>query len=158
MGCQKLMGRFVILESLSDHLIPSYFEQFSSLIKSLLHVQDEQSEYNYLQARIEQNAFFYVIIKKDTEQLIGAMEIRDPGHASQLYCWINERYWGAGYFKESMQLLTDYYQKQTGYHALTACIDCTNVRSFYALKKIGFKKIGTRMGPFGNQHVIKIAF
>ena len=118
-------------------------------------MQDAESERCYLNARIEQQVqFFYVIQCND--QIIGAIEIRDPGHTSQLYCWVNEQYWGTGCFQEAMRLVLGKYKNQTNEEIISACIDQTNKRSIHALEKIGFKKIRARMGPFGTQVVLHL--
>lgn len=155
MGKSVLRGNRVHLIKLAYESIDSYLQNFSKKIQSLLHVQDPQSERCYLNARIEQNVkFFYVI--QCNEQTIGAIEIRDPGHTSQLYCWVNEQFWGTGCFQEAMGLVLREYKKQIDEEIISACIDEKNGRSVHALEKVGFKKIRARSGPFGKQIVLHL--
>ena len=149
----KLYGSEIILEYLSLNDIDHYLAQFSKTIQTCLQVHDFESERDYLIARCTQDAFFYIIQKKDGT-LIGALEIRDPGHISQLYCWINEQFWGRGYFKEALRLAVREYANQTNEATISACVDAHNERSFNALQKCGFAKKGTRMGPHGKQYIL----
>ena len=156
MNTKKIPGSLLFLDQLSHHYITPYLDQFSSYIQKLLHVQNVESERTYLEARCAQNSFFYVIVNKFNNQLIGAIEIRNPGHLSQLYCWINEQFWGNGYFQEAMHLAARAYKNETNHHTISACVDTRNGRSLHALEKAGFKKRGTRTGPHGLQFVLQL--
>jgi RimJ/RimL family protein N-acetyltransferase len=74
----------------------------------------------------------------DSAVLIGALEIRDPACRSQLYCWINERWWGNGYFQQAVMLAAIHYFTQTNEQTISACIDIDNMRSYHAFIKAGF--------------------
>lgn len=152
----KIEGSCVILAYLSFSYIESYIAQFSSTIQNVLHVNDVNSERAYLVERCTLNSFFYVIHERNSNSLIGALEIRDPGHASQLYCWINEQFWGRGYFKEALQLAVREYVRTTSETILSACVDEENTQSLMSLQACGFKKKGTRLGPHGNQYILEL--
>src|SRR5579872_4418621 len=151
-----LEGSHVILNCLSREVIDAYLEKFSSTIQTLLHVSDVQSERQYLMARCAQQSFFYTITHREHGAVIGAIEIRNPGHISQLYCWINEQFWGCGYFKQALRLAVREYAAQTHEMMISACVDTTNARSLAALQAAGFKKKGTRNGPHGMQMVLEL--
>lgn len=151
-----LEGSQIILNHLSHEVIDEYLEKFSATIQTLLHVGDVQSERQYLMARCAQQSFFYTIAHREHGTVIGAIEIRNPGHISQLYCWINEEFWGCGYFRQALRLAVREYAMQTGEQIISACIDTDNARSLAACQSVGFKKKGTRNGPHGMQMVLEL--
>lgn len=146
-------GCLIVLYPLAQEYIASYLAHYSLRVQTLLHVNDIEEELRYLHECLADNhAFFYVITQKSKQTVIGAIEIRRPTYRSQLYCWLNEQYWGKGYFQEAMQLLADIYFKSTGHAAIGACVDYDNDRSFYALKKAGFQEKRIGQGPYGMQY------
>jgi RimJ/RimL family protein N-acetyltransferase len=149
-GC--IEGLLITLWPLSLVHIDSYLKNYSRLVQTLLHVVDSSQERLYLEKCIELSSFFYVISPKKTTNIIGGIEIRHPTYRSQLYCWLNEEYWGKSYFQEAMQLLAYHYFKTTGHSSIGACVDYANERSFYALKKAGFQEKRIAPGPYGLQY------
>lgn len=124
---------------------------YSPAVQKILGVQMIQSERDYLNARIAQKVpFFYVIKENATDALIGAIEIRDPATRSQLYCWLNEAWWGSGRFQQAIKLAAQNYFSQIDEGMITAHVDCDNLRSLRALEKAGFESQGTVGG-----HAIK---
>ncbi len=156
MELKEIIGKSITLVPLSKEYIDKYLAQFSSQVKQALDVEDHQSEREYLHYRIDQDSFFYLIIDKKTEKLIGAIEIREPGYQSQLYCWINEQFWSQGYFQESLQLLLPYYKKITNENHIKACVNSNNERSFKALQKAGFAIVGMRDVGGKGQYLMEI--
>lgn len=149
----SLDGSLVTLYPLASIYLDSYITHYSLVVQKLLHVDNPDQELRYIQECLKaQDSFFYVIAHKATHTVIGAIEIRSPVYRSQLYCWLNEQYWGKGYFQEAMQLLAAYYFKVTGHKAIGACVDYGNERSFYALKKVGFQEKRITQGPYGLQY------
>ncbi len=148
----SIEGSLITLWPLSSAHLDSYLKNYSCLVQRLLHVVDSVQERIYLETCLETASFFYIISPKKTMNVIGAIEIRRPTYRSQLYCWLNEDYWGKGYFQEAMQLLAWHYFKTTGNTTICACVDYTNERSFYALKKAGFQEKRITPGPYGLQY------
>ena len=131
---------------------------FSECVAASLHVPSLPNEENYIFDHIKKqskNNFFYCIFENSSNQLIGAIEIRDSDHyPGQLYTWLNEQFWGGNRFQEAMYLFADYYFKKTQYNQIRAHVDLQNARSYGALKKAGFADIGMKNGPCGKQYVL----
>lgn len=150
------MTASIIIEPLQLQHIDSYLAQFSFIIRRTLSVFSLDSERAYLEMRCAATNFFYVIKDTHTASIIGAIEIRDPGHLSQLYCWLNEQYWGRGYFSYAFKQVLYLYHDATGEKIITACVDENNLQSLRALMKNGFKKKGSRLGPQGKQIILEL--
>ena len=147
-------GLSVDLYTLADNLVDQYLQSFSPLIQSILHVQDLKHEQEYLEDALQKTSkpFFYLIAHKDNQTIVGSIEIRDPGYRCQIYCWINEQYWGQGFFQEAMKLATHNYFEITDTQSITARVDVDNKRSYHALQKAGFVEIAKARGPHGLQY------
>ncbi len=157
MGQKEIVGKLVILRLLQEEYIDAYLEKFSQAIRLVLHVRTLDSERTYLHARLakqqEGKIVFYCIFDAGTDCIIGAIEIRDPQeHRGQLYCWINEKYWGTGRFQEAMKLAAEEYFSCSDGVSFNALVDVTNQRSYHALKKAGFANSGMVDGPRGKQY------
>jgi RimJ/RimL family protein N-acetyltransferase len=141
---------------LSYGQVQSYLAMFSPMVQSLVHVSSVSAEQAYVLYRIGQNAaapFFYGIIEQLSYQLIGAIDIRDPfTSAGQLYCWLNEQFWGRGYIQQAIALAAQDYFRCTQERYFNAHVDVANLRSYYALKKAGFADYGFYNGPRGRQY------
>ena len=154
---KKLHGKNVYLQELQKTFFSDYIAAFSPRVRTLLHVAHVQSELDYVCARLEKLkaglTFFVCIFDQNTDQLIGALEIRDSTEcASQLYSWLHEDYWGTGRYQEALSLATDEYFLQNDKLFFNAHVDVSNKRSYYALKKQGFADIGFFDGPYGKQY------
>jgi len=150
-------GESVFLELLSDKYILDYLSAFSCTVQEMVRVADIGSEYCYLQERLvkqqDKKTVFYCVFDGLDKNCIGAIEIRDGiEHAGQLYCWLNEHYWGTGLFTRAMCLASHSYFVQSGAPFFTAHVDKNNKRSYYALKKCGFADQGIVKGPRGAQY------
>lgn len=134
-----------------------YLNQFSQIVRSILYVPSIMQEQLYFRERIikqqEGKTFFYGIFDKKTNTLCGAIEIRDPlEHRGQLYCWLNEVWWGKGYMQEAINLFSTFYFSKTQKKYITAHVDVTNQRSYWALKRAGFADLAKIEGPHGKQY------
>lgn len=153
----ELPGSLVTLRPLDQTHFNDYLTMFSHTVRQMLHVPDLSNELVYLQDRFEQQqqgkTCFFCIFDNIRTTLIGALEIRDQAqHAGQLYCWINERYWGGGRCQEALALAAQAYFQLTQQQFFTAHVDVTNVRSYHALCKSGFAQAGFYNGPYGRQY------
>lgn len=153
----ELVGGRVTLRMLCHDYIDAYLAMFSPIIRSILYVDSVESERAYLLERLEQQLqnqiFFYCIFDTITNQLIGAIEIRSPySSRGQLYCWMNEQFWGASMFRWAIKLAVQSYFKATGRLFLNAKVDVSNKRSYFALKRSGFADIGISQGPHDTQY------
>jgi RimJ/RimL family protein N-acetyltransferase len=166
----EIASSLVTIRSLRTEFIGAYLEHFSPAVRASLHATSLETEREYLAARLDSTKnlvgetvggakkdkmFFYCIFEARQEALIGAIEIRARDEsAGQLYCWINEKYWGAGHFQQALKLAAQEYFAQTGELFFTAHVDVANMRSYGALRKAGFAPLGFHAGPNGKQHVL----
>ena len=153
----ELKGELVTLKLLEKSFFPQYLKMFSPKVREFLHISSHESEIEYLQDRIEKQkmgeTFFYCIFDNKKNQLIGAIEIRNPQEASsQLYSWLNEKYWGTNRYQEALALLSEEYFDKTEENLYSANVYVENKRSYHALKKHGFIDIGVAKGPHGKQY------
>jgi RimJ/RimL family protein N-acetyltransferase len=156
MGYRELRGRQITLKIFSKKQLTSYFTSFSSTVQLLLHVTTLEQEYAYLgDIEQEKNDWFYTIFCNHVNELVGAIGIREQNKLrGQLYCWLNEQFWGRGYCQESVFLLAKEYFCNTGNQFFTAHVDTDNKRSYYALKKCGFIDFGIINGSYGKQYIL----
>lgn len=153
----EIKGRLVTLKPLKESFFTDYLKMFSPKVRELLHVVEQESELEYLQDRLEKQKegkiFFYCVFENKENTLIGAIEIRNPQETdSQLYSWINEKYWGTGMYQEALSLVSEEYFEKTDEKYYNANVDVENMRSYKALKKHGFIDIGISKGPHGKQY------
>lgn len=143
----------IALEILSHDHIDHYLSVFSRTVRDVLRVESVESERVYLKhVQQEPGTYFFCIFTRDERALIGAIAIRDAQvYAGQLYCWLHERYWGSGYFQQALILAAQIYFANTDRAYFTARVDCTNMRSYRALKKAGFADIGLVRGAYCRQ-------
>jgi len=159
MELKNLKGKIVTLKPLREFFFPQYLKMFSPKVRELLHVSSKDSEIEYLYDRLEKQkegkTFFYCIFDNETGLLVGAIEIRNPQEAdSQLYSWLNEKYWGTGRYQEALRLVSEKYFEQSRTSFYRANVDISNIRSYKALKKYGFIDSGLKKGPHGGQYML----
>lgn len=107
----------------------------------MLAVDSVQEEQNYL---INQY--------NEENEVISAIEIRETSqHAGQLYCWLNEAFWGKGLLHETMCLVSQEYFKNTEIF-LNAHVDVKKRTKLFRLKKSEFTDSGFIKGLCGKQY------
>lgn len=153
----EISGERVLARPLAEQHITDYLRMFSNTVRALLHVQSLESEYEYLHACIKKMreglTHFYCLFNVGDDQLIGAIEIRSyQENRGQLYSWLNEQYWGSGYYQEALGLVAACYFEQTARTFFSVHIDVENKRSYRALKKCGGAHIGICHGAYGKQY------
>lgn len=150
----------VTLICLDESNVQIYLALFSPVLWPYLHVANLDDEKAYLLDCLARKhrgvpTFFYLIYDNTTDTYVGAVQIRLPHeNKGQLYCWINEKYWGRGYLKPAIELAAENYFKETDLSEFSALVYCDNQRSYHALKKVGFIEVGTTTGPYGQQHIL----
>jgi RimJ/RimL family protein N-acetyltransferase len=153
---EQIIGSHIVLRKLHYRYIPLYLDAFVDEIKKTLHVSGRDTEYTYLLQRLSlvdiEQTFFFIIFHKQNNNCIGAIEIRGAEHLGQLYCWLHPSYWGRNYFQEAMMLASRIYFSITNALYFTARVDIDNIRSYKALKKIGFADYHCVNGPHGKQY------
>jgi RimJ/RimL family protein N-acetyltransferase len=153
----ELQGEPITLRQLAAEYFNDYVRMFSPTVQELLHASSVKSELEYLENRLEKVlnglTLFYCIFNNENNNLIGAVEIRNEIEAAgQLYIWINEQFWGTGYYQEAVRLIAQEYFKRSSRPFFNAHVDISNKRSYKALKKCGFAEHGFYKGPYGKQY------
>jgi len=153
----EIKGNLVTLKPLKESYFGDYLVAFSPQVRELLHVVSGESEIVYLKDRLEKQeagkTFFYCIFTNKENKLVGAIEIRSSQETgSQLYSWVNEKYWGTGLYQEALLLTSKKYFMDTDQELYRANVDVSNIRSYLALKKFGFVDCAFGKGPYGNQY------
>lgn len=148
-----IKGTIVTLKRLQ----PSYFENYMKMINYPEVVKPlffkEKLNYvwlkKYLQEELEREAvsktFSYIIFDNKDQKLVGSIEIRnyDPRDNGQFGVWLSPKYWGGGRLQEAFKLISKTYFKIKNENKFIAHVEMWNLRSYYALKKCGFKLIDT---------------
>lgn len=149
-----LVGPRVKLRPLEPSIFEKYLASFSYIVRSYLGA-DLESERIYLETHYHQmlqgETFFFVILCKEKNIVIGAIEVRHESYRGQLYYWLNERFWSRGFLQEALKILLKYYHAQTGKKSVTAFVDVSNILSIRALERFGFHKEGTLKGARDTQ-------
>lgn len=148
------------IDFLQSHYIANYLRNFSAAVQHILNVHSLESEKQYLEhqlwAQEKGYTHFYCLFDRLTEQVMGAIEIRNPiQHPGQLYCWLHENYWSKGLLGEGMVPVAHDYFARSENSFFNAHVHHENKRSYHALKKCGFADEGMYDGPWGLQHVLR---
>jgi RimJ/RimL family protein N-acetyltransferase len=146
---EDLVGQIVTLKTLHEDHFQSYHDMLSSIIKEAIGIPKEQTfeeTERFLKKKLIEIAnntiLFYCVFDNKKNELIGAIELREPGFFNgQLGGWINENYWGGGRYQEALDLLIQKYFASTDQHVVNAYIKKRNTRSLNAHEKYGFKII-----------------
>jgi RimJ/RimL family protein N-acetyltransferase len=68
-----------------------------------------------------------------------------------------ERFSGKGYGTEMARTSIAHARGQSGFAEVIASVDEVNVASLRVLAKLGFERIATQQGSFGNMFVLRLA-
>lgn len=110
---------------------------------------DEENYFERVNKNVPNNVTFG-IYEKETERLIGGVDLRDINHrheTAELGVSIHDpAYWGGGYGSESVQLIVEYGFYFLGLHNIFLRVFGFNERAIAAYRKVGFCEIGRRRG------------
>ena len=98
-----------------------------------------------LDAQKNGNLVIYAIIEKETNQLIGIINlmIQPIYKRGELGYWIAKEYWGKGYGTEAAKCLMQYGFEEMELHKIFARAFSSNVGSYKIMQKIGLQYEGT---------------
>ncbi len=147
----EIKGKIITLKRLRPEYFEDYYKMISpkDVIDPLYLPKSHEGIIAHLNKQLKkENAkqvLLYMIFDNKDNKLIGSISIRekndrDPGQYS---CWINNKYWGQGRIQEAIKLISDAYFKLTGAKSFDAHVEMWNIRSYYGLKKAGFKLLKT---------------
>ncbi|MEN8241342.1 MAG: GNAT family N-acetyltransferase [Chloroflexota bacterium] len=91
----------------------------------------------------EGTAFPWVLIEKETNQLVGMIEVEFEKHRAKLGYVLARPFWGAGYGTEAAHLVIDWAIAQPKIFRVWAVCDVENLPSARVLEKAGMKREGT---------------
>lgn len=102
----------------------------------------------------------WLVYDKTTDELVGFcgfLEIPSIHPEPQLVYALFERFCGSGYATEMGRTSIAQARKQPGFAEIVASVDEGNVVSLRVLEKLGFERIATQQGEFGNMFLLRLA-
>ncbi len=102
----------------------------------------------------------WLVTDRTTGELIGFcgfLEIASIHPEPQLVYAIFERFAGQGYAAEMARMSIDHARGQPGFAQLIASVDEVNCASLRLLERLGFERIATQQGSFGNMFVLRLS-
>jgi RimJ/RimL family protein N-acetyltransferase len=150
----EITGETVTLKRLNPEYFPEYFEKinYPQVLKPLYFPSKLTFQWikEYLDEEFDRErnrqTFLYLIFNNKNNELVGSIEIREqnPKDPGQFGCWITPKYWGKGKLQEAFNLIINaYFKLKPDVKNFNAHVEMWNLRSYYALKKCGFKLIKT---------------
>ena len=100
----------------------------------------------------------WLVNHKATEELIGFcgfLEMTTVHHEPQLVYAMFQEFTGKGYATEMARTVIAA-ARQHGFATIIASVDEVNVASFRVLEKLGFERIETMQGAFGNMLLLRL--
>lgn len=149
-----IKGKIVTLKLLNPKYYPAYLKMVNDPLvlkplyfpKSITFKWIKEYLDEDLKLQSKKLTLIYVIFDNKDNKLIGSIEIREPNpsYPGQFGCWINPTYWGGGRLQEAFKLIsTEYFKLFPKKEKFNAHVEMWNLRSYFSLKKCGFKLINT---------------
>ena len=152
---QEIPGSIITLKYLTEEHIIDYHNMFSLKVRQNMEFPEE-TNLGYTIAFLKQDLerqesgdiLAYAIYDNKDNRFIGAIEIREKNTEEyethgQFGVWTNEAYWGGGRVQEATKLIAQaYFRLHPDVKSFNAHVRIWNKRSYFALKKAGFKEIG----------------
>jgi RimJ/RimL family protein N-acetyltransferase len=152
---QEIPGSIITLKYLTEEHIIDYHNMFSLQVRQGMEFPEETNlgyTIAFLQRDLErqesEEMLAYAIYDNKDNRFIGAIEIREKSTEEyethgQFGVWTNEAYWGGGRVQEATKLIAQaYFRLHPDFKSFNAHVRLWNKRSYFALKKAGFKEIG----------------
>jgi RimJ/RimL family protein N-acetyltransferase len=86
--------------------------------------------------------FPYVIVLRESDEVIGMIEIRIGGFKADVGYVVSRQHWGKAIATEALRSLADWALKQEAIYRLWALCDVDNVASARVLEKAGMQREG----------------
>ena len=94
-----------------------------------------------LRERKEGKSVTWVIVLRDTQQVIGAIDLHADGSIGYA---IGRPWWGSGYVPEAARAVLDFARAHLGVKRIMGICDYENVRSARVFEKLGFRSLGLK--------------
>jgi RimJ/RimL family protein N-acetyltransferase len=158
-----IIGNIITLKRFQPKYTSNYTKMCTPIVRKPLYLDfpwtlEGVSKHLQKEATLEQKGLtlWYLIFDNKTKKMIGSIQIREyipsaPNMPGQFTCWLNEKYWGGGRIREAISLITKEYFRLNDVKQFDAHVEMDNLRSYYALKKAGFKLLKTWEDPAGYQ-------
>lgn len=91
----------------------------------------------------DETRFPYMIVLKETGEVMGMIDPRIEGHRVGIGYVIGRAYWGKGYMPEATQAIIDWAFQQPTIYRVYATTDVENIASQRVLEKVGMQCEGT---------------
>lgn len=91
----------------------------------------------------EGTSFPWVVVEKESNKLIGMVEVKFEKHRAELDYVLARAFWGAGYGTEAANLVIDWAIAQPNIFRVWAVCDVENYPSARVLEKAGMRREGT---------------
>jgi len=160
----EIAGKVITLKRYQPEYAKAFMKMCTPVVRKPLYLDfpwtlENVKKQLQKEARIEKkgDTLWYLIFDNADEQLVGSVQIREyapyrksmPG---QFTCWLNEKYWGGGRIREAIKLIAhEYFRLHKDAKHFDGHVEMDNLRSYYALKKAGFKLFKTWEDPEGFQ-------
>ena len=149
----KLHGHRIELTTISEDGLNDMHEysikpEFFKYLEYDSFTQIEETK-NYLQGLIERSKqddcqFWFIKLKINNKIIgtIGATNIDYVRKSVEIGYGISPNYWNQGFFKETLNVILDYFFNNQDFHKIHAKTQSDNLSSINGLKKLGFKEEG----------------
>lgn len=149
---KEIKGKIITLKELKEEYFLDFHNMWSVAIRKPMEFPETITlnyTIRYLKLEMEKcregKQLMYCIFDNKDNKLIGSIEIREknPDDPGQFTWMLNEHYRGGGRAMEACKLIADaYFKLHLDRDSFSAHVKLWNKRSYYALKKAGFKEIG----------------
>jgi RimJ/RimL family protein N-acetyltransferase len=152
-------------------LQPDHLDSFHSLVRDV-HVRRylldgrvlpiEWSEETILQSRSlfeRRGVGIWLAHHKLTDELVGFcgfLEIVSVHPEPQLVYAMFEKFTGSGYATEMARACIAQARTRDGFRTIIASVDEVNAASLRVLEKLGFERVETQQGAFGNMYLLRL--
>ena len=86
--------------------------------------------------------FPFMIAEKESNQLVGMIEIRMEGHRAELGYVVAKAYWGKGYMTEAVKAIIEWAFSQPQVYRVYATTSVDNIGSQRVMEKAGMQREG----------------
>ena len=134
------------------------FYEYSSQSKFYEYLEYDMSKTEYeeyflkMLKYVENNErFYWFIIKKDEEKIIGTFGLRNFDilrKSVEISYGLSPKFWNKGFFKNSLQLVLNYLFLERKFHRIFATTQSNNIPSILGLKRLGFIQEGILRDSF----------
>lgn len=87
----------------------------------------------------KETRFAFVIVEKNTGQLVGMIDLRMEGHKAEIGYVVARTYWGKGYMTETVRAVIDWAFQEPAIYRVYATTSVDNAASRRVMEKVGMQ-------------------